>query len=268
MEGCKVKTNNLPTFQTGTNMQITITSINSIPEVTLGDDLSGLILVGCEAMGVGLEQGDVLVVTQKIVSKAEGRLVDLRNIEPSAFALDYAGKWDKDPRQIEVVLMESARIVRMDKGILISETHHGFVCANAGVDASNVPGEHIVSLLPDDPDASAARIRDGLRERTGVDVPVIVSDSFGRTWRNGIINVAIGVSGLQSLVDYRGQDDPFGYRMSATVIAVADELASAAELVMGKVEACPVAIVRGYPYAEAEGTAHELIIDPARDMFR
>jgi coenzyme F420-0:L-glutamate ligase/coenzyme F420-1:gamma-L-glutamate ligase len=249
-------------------MQITITGINGIPEVQLGDDLPALILAGLAATGVTLEQGDVLVVTQKIVSKAEGALVDLREVEPSPFAVEYAGKWNKDPRQIEVVLRESARIVRMDKGVLISETHHGFVCANAGVDASNVPGEHIVGLLPRDPDASAAGMRRALHRATGADVPVIISDSFGRTWRNGIINIAVGVSGLEPIVDYRGLPDRHGYTMSATVIAVADELASAAELVMGKVDACPVALVRGYPYARGEGTYKDLIIDPSRDMFR
>jgi coenzyme F420-0:L-glutamate ligase/coenzyme F420-1:gamma-L-glutamate ligase len=249
-------------------MQISIIGIQGIPEVRVGDDLAGLILAGCAATGVALQEGDVLVVTQKVVSKAEGCLVDLREVEASPFAEEYAKKWGKDPRHIEVVLRQSARIVRMDKGILISETHHGFVCANAGVDASNVPGEHIVGLLPHDSDASAATLRQTLLERTGVDVPVIISDSFGRTWRNGIINIAIGVSGMQSLIDYRGRHDEHGYLMSATVIAVADELASAAELVMGKVEACPVAIVRGYPYEAAEGTAKELVMDPGRDMFR
>jgi coenzyme F420-0:L-glutamate ligase / coenzyme F420-1:gamma-L-glutamate ligase len=249
-------------------MQITVTGINGIPEVRAGDDVAALILQACEAQGVHLQAGDILVVTQKIVSKAEGQIVDLHNIEPSQFATEYAQKWGKDPRQIEVVLRESARIVRMDKGVLISETKHGFVCANAGVDASNVPGDHIVTLLPEDSDASARRIRESVRQATGVDLPVIVSDSFGRAWRNGIINVAVGVSGLASVIDYRGQDDPYGYRMSATVIAVADELSSAAELVMGKVESCPVAIIRGYEYVPAQGTAQELIIDPARDMFR
>jgi len=249
-------------------MQITITGIKGIPEVGVGDDLPALILAGCRATGLALQQGDVMVVTQKIVSKAEGSLVDLREVEPSPFALQYAEKWGKDPRQIEVVLRESKRIVRMDRGIIISETHHGFVCANAGVDASNVPGEHIVGLLPRDADVSAARIRQGIQQQAGVDIAVIISDSFGRAWRNGIINIAIGVSGLQSLQDYRGQHDQHGYLMHATVIAVADELASAAELVMGKLEACPVAIVRGYPYAAADGTAQELIMDPARDMFR
>ncbi|MBF6612361.1 MAG: coenzyme F420-0:L-glutamate ligase [Chloroflexi bacterium] len=249
-------------------MQITITGINGVPEIQVGDDLARLILRGFEASGFTPQVGDVMVVTQKVVSKAEGRIVDLRQIEPSEFARDYARKWGKDPRHIEVVLRESARIVRMDKGILISETKHGFVCANAGVDASNVPGEHIVSLLPEDSDVSAARIRQSLKDELGVDIPVIISDSFGRSWRNGIINIAIGASGLQTLLDYRGQYDPHGYLMSATVIAVADELASAAELVMGKVEACPVAVVRGYPYDSAQSTAHDLVIDPSRDMFR
>src|SRR5919204_2811757 len=246
-------------------MQLTITGISGIPEVRPGDDLAGLVLAGCEITGVALREGDILVVTQKVVSKAEGRLVDLRQVEPSAFALDYAKRWGKDPRQIEVVLRESVRVVRMDKGVIITETRHGFVCANSGVDASNVPGKHIVSLLPEDPDASAARIREAIREKTGADAPVIISDSFGRTWRNGIINVAVGISGLQALIDYRGQDDPYGYRMNATVIAVADELASAAELAMGKVEGCPAALIRGYPYTPAPGTAQELVIDPERD---
>ena len=249
-------------------MQISITGIIGIPEIQVSDDLPALILAGCEATGMRLQQGDVLVVTQKIVSKAEGCLVDLREVEPSPFARQYAEKWGKDPRHVEVVLRESARVVRMDRGLIISETRHGFVCANAGVDASNVPGEHIVSLLPPDPDASARRIRQALTQALGLDVPVIISDSFGRTWRNGIINVAIGLSGLQSLLDYRGQHDPHGYLMSATVIAVADELASAAELVMGKVEGCAAAIVRGYPYVAAEGNARELVMEPGRDMFR
>ncbi|MEO8288525.1 MAG: coenzyme F420-0:L-glutamate ligase [Chloroflexota bacterium] len=249
-------------------MKIEIIGVTGMPEIEPGDDLPGLILAACAEGDTELQAGDVLVVTQKIVSKAEGRLVDLSDVTPSQFALEYAEKWGKDPRQIEVVLRESARIVRMDKGILISETHHGFVCANAGVDASNVPGEHIVGLLPEDSDASADRIRMAVQQATGLDLPVIITDSFGRPWRNGIVNIAIGVSGLAPLKDFRGQDDQYGYKMSATVIAVADEIASAAELAMGKIEACPVAIVRGYPYDAAEGNAQELVMDPARDMFR
>jgi coenzyme F420-0:L-glutamate ligase/coenzyme F420-1:gamma-L-glutamate ligase len=249
-------------------MKIEIIGVPNIPEVEQGDDLPHLILAGCESGGIRLAEDDVLIVTQKIVSKAEGRMVDLNDIMPSQFAQDYAQKWGKDPRQIEVVLRESARIVRMDKGVIICETRHGFVCANAGVDASNVPGGHLVTLLPLDSDASALAIREAVRAETGVDVPVIVSESFGRPWRQGIINIAVGVSGLAPLRDFRGEDDPHGYRMHATIISVADELASAAELAMGKVDACPVAIVRGYPFVRAEGSSRELVIDPARDMFR
>jgi coenzyme F420-0:L-glutamate ligase/coenzyme F420-1:gamma-L-glutamate ligase len=249
-------------------MKIEIIGVPNIPEIEQGDDLSRLILDGCASGGIRLAEDDVLIVTQKIVSKAEGRMVDLNDVTPSQFAQDYAQKWGKDPRQIEVVLRESARIVRMDKGVIICETRHGFVCANAGVDASNVPGGHLVTLLPLDSDASALVIREAVRAETGVDVPVIVSDSFGRPWRQGIINIAVGVSGLAPLRDFRGEDDPYGYRMHATIISVADELASAAELVMGKVDACPVAVVRGYLFVRAEGSSRELVIDPARDMFR
>jgi coenzyme F420-0:L-glutamate ligase/coenzyme F420-1:gamma-L-glutamate ligase len=249
-------------------MKIEIIGVPNIPEIRQGDDLPRLILAGCESGGIRLAADDVLIVTQKIVSKAEGRMVDLNDVTPSQFAHDYAQKWGKDARQIEVVLRESARIVRMDKGVIICETRHGFVCANAGVDASNVPGGHLVTLLPVDSDASALAIRETVRAETGVDVPVIVSDSFGRPWRQGIINIAVGVSGLAPLRDFRGEDDPYGYRMHATIISVADELASAAELVMGKVDACPVAVVRGYPFVRAEGSSRELVIDPARDMFR
>lgn len=249
-------------------MQISVIGINHIPEINPGDDLPSLILAGCEASGVRLQEGDVLVVTQKVVSKAEGQLLDLDEVEPSPFALEFAQRWNKDPRHTEVVLRESARVVRMDRGIIISETRHGLVCANAGVDASNVPGDHIVCLLPVDPDASADRIRETLRQGTGIDAPVIISDSFGRPWRNGIINIAIGISGIQPLIDYRGQYDANGYLLNVTVIAVADELASAAELVMGKLDACPMAVVRGYPFTRAESRASELVMEAGRDLFR
>jgi coenzyme F420-0:L-glutamate ligase/coenzyme F420-1:gamma-L-glutamate ligase len=249
-------------------VQITITGITNIPEVQPGDDLAALIVAGCAASSLTLTDGDMLVVTQKIVSKAEGQLVDLREIEPSDLAKRYAEAWGKDARHIEVVLRESKRIVRMDRGIIISETRHGFVCANAGVDASNVPGEHMVALLPINPDKSAEGLRREIEARAGVNVPVIISDSFGRPWRNGITNVAIGASGLQPLIDYRGKHDEHGYLLNATIIAIADELASAAELVMGKLDASPAALIRGYPYARGGGSALEIVMDPGRDMFR
>lgn len=243
-----------------------ILPLGGIPEVRPGDDPSALI---ARAAGDDLLKiGDVVVVTHKVVSKAEGRLVDLATIEPSALAKGFAARYDKDPRQIEVVLRESKRIVRMDRGIVISETHHGFVCANAGVDASNVPGDEMVCLLPLDPDASARRLRDALTSLAGGDLAVVVSDSFGRTWRHGITNVAIGVAGMQPLADYRGERDPYGYPLTASVLAVADELAAAAELVMGKTKAIPVAVVRNYPYERGSGTGRDLLMEPERDLFR
>ncbi len=242
-----------------------ILPVKGIPEVRPGDDLPALISAAADGL---FRSGDVVVVTHKIVSKAEGRLVDLDTVEPSAFAKGFAARYEKDPRQIEVVLRESRRIVRMDRGIIISETHHGFVCANAGVDASNVPGDDTVCLLPLDPDASAARLRDTLVSRTGAEIAVVVSDSFGRAWRQGITNVAVGVAGMDPLADYRGETDPHGYPLTASVLAVADELASTAELVMGKTTGIPVAVVRGYPYQRGPGTGKDLLMEPERDLFR
>jgi coenzyme F420-0:L-glutamate ligase/coenzyme F420-1:gamma-L-glutamate ligase len=249
--------------------ELRLIGLPGLPEVKPGDDLPALIATAIEDSGTGLETGDVLVVTQKIVSKAEGRLVHLPEIEPSALARRFAAQYDKDARQVEVVLRESVRIVRMDRGVIISETTHGFVCANAGVDASNVAPE-TVCLLPVDPDASAAAIREALARRFGVAPGVIVSDSFGRPWRNGIVNVAIGVAGLAPLADYRGQYDASGYELHVTVLAVADELAAAAELVMNKLDARPVVLVRGFvpPTDHPPGTGHDLVLDPARDLFR
>ena len=240
-----------------------VLAVEGIPEVRPGDDLAALV-----ADAADVHADDIVVVTHKIVSKAEGRLVDLRTVEPSALAKAYSARYGKDPRQIEVVLRESRRIVRMDRGLIISETHHGFVCANAGVDASNVPGDEVVCLLPVDPDASSARLRERLAQRVGSDLAVIVSDSFGRSWRDGITNVAIGVAGMRPLADYRGKTDPHGFPLEASVLAVADELAAAAELVMGKTAGIPIAIVRGYPYERAAGTGRALIMPPERDLFR
>ncbi len=239
--------------------------VEGLPEVRPGDDLAGLI---ARAAGRDLRTKDILVVTHKIVSKAEGRLVDLRTVEPSPLAKGFAARYEKDPRQIEVVLRESRRIVRMYRGLIISETHHGFVCANAGVDASNVPGDDTVCLLPVDPDASAASLRAALSDRTNLDLAVIVSDSFGRTWREGITNVAIGVAGMDPLADYRGETDPHGFPLAASVLATADELAAAAELVMGKTAGIPVAVIRNYPYKPGHGTARDLLMEPERDLFR
>jgi coenzyme F420-0:L-glutamate ligase/coenzyme F420-1:gamma-L-glutamate ligase len=246
-----------------------IIGVDHIPEVRPGDDLVGLIIDGMVQSKTPPLDGDVLVVTQKIVSKAEGQLVDLTTIEPSALAMQWAEQYEKDPRQIEVVLREAVRIVRMERGILIAETRHGFVCANAGVDASNVSPD-TVCLLPEDPDRSAERIRQGITRELGVEVGVIVSDSFGRPWRNGIINVAIGVAGIPALADYRGQTDAAGYSLHVTVLAVADEIAAAAELIMNKLDARPVAIVRGYqfPVAAEPGTGRDLVMDSSRDLFR
>jgi coenzyme F420-0:L-glutamate ligase / coenzyme F420-1:gamma-L-glutamate ligase len=215
-----------------------------------------------------LEQGDIVVVTHKVVSKSEGQLVDLSSVTPSPRAEEFAAQWSKDARQVEVVLRESARIVRMERGVIIAETRHGFICANAGVDASNVPGDETVCLLPVDPDASARRLRDALRDATGVELAVVITDSFGRPWREGITNVAIGVAGLEPLHDYRGEIDDHGHVLQVSMLAVADEIAASSELVMGKLLRTPVAVVRGYPYVAGEGSARALVRDAAKDMFR
>jgi len=248
--------------------RLELIALDGIPEVAAGDDLAALIAASADASGLGLTDEDVLVVTQKIVSKAEGRLVELASVQPSDFAHDWARRWGKDPRQVELVLLESAAIVRMGPGgLIISRTRHGLVCANAGVDVSNVGGGEVASLLPVDREASARAIRDGLRQRIGVAPAVIVSDSFGRPWRNGIVNVAIGSSGIEALLDLRGAPDAAGREMQATVIAVADELASAADLVGGKVEQRPVVVVRGYDWRSSDAGASVLVMERERDLF-
>lgn len=248
--------------------RLELIALDGIPEVNIGDDLAELIAGSLEASHLRLTDGDVLVITQKIVSKAEGRLVELASVEPSEMARAWGERWDKDPRQVELVLRESAAIVRMAPGgLIISRTRHGLVCANAGVDVSNVGGGEVASLLPLDPDASAQRIRDGLVERTGASPAVIVSDSFGRPWRNGIVNVAIGSAGIEALVDLRGQPDAAGREMKATIIAIGDELASAADLAGGKVEQRPVVAIRGYAWRPSEAGASVLVMEPERDLF-
>jgi coenzyme F420-0:L-glutamate ligase/coenzyme F420-1:gamma-L-glutamate ligase len=247
--------------------EVRIIPLAGLPEVREGDDLPTLVLKAAEA-GPGIESGDVVVVTQKIVSKAEGRVVSLDSVTPSPEAERLAVDTEKDPRLVELILCESSRIVRQSGPILITETKHGFVCANAGIDASNVGPEGLVSLLPADPDRSAKAIREAIRERTGSDVAVIITDTFGRAWREGHTNVAIGVAGMRPFADYVGQTDPHGYELRVSTLAVADELAAAAELVHGKLEGVPVAIIRGYAYPRGEGSARELVRDAERDLFR
>jgi coenzyme F420-0:L-glutamate ligase/coenzyme F420-1:gamma-L-glutamate ligase len=239
---------------------VTIWPVEGLPEIREGDDLAALIADRAE-----LQDGDVLVVAQKAVSKAEGRIVRLAEVEASAEARELAA--DHDPRQLEVILREAARLVRTRPPLVIAETRHGFVCASAGVDASNAPEPGMVVLLPEDPDASAARIRERVSDLTGAEVGVIVSDSFGRAWRQGTTDVAIGVAGVRPLLDLKGLRDATGYELHATVIAVADELAGAAELVMGKTAGVPAAVIRGVD-ALGEGSARELVMPPDRDLFR
>jgi coenzyme F420-0:L-glutamate ligase / coenzyme F420-1:gamma-L-glutamate ligase len=252
--------------------ELRIVPIRGIGEIPPGTDLGLVIYEALQMNQLVLQQGDILVVTQKIVSKAEGRIVNLDEVQPSEFARIAAAQSKKDAQHLEVVLRESRRIVRMDHGVLITETKHGFICANSGVDESNVNGERELTLLPIDPDRSAYNLRSRLqqlaREDASFDIAIIISDTWGRPWRNGQVNTAIGVAGLESIVDYRGQRDPYGYELQASAIAVADELAAAAELVMGKIDRIPVALIRGYEYISSESDARSLLRDTSTDMFR
>ncbi len=251
---------------------ITVIGLTGIPEVVPGDDLSALLLDSLEATpgALPLAADDVLVVTQKVVSKAEGAIVTLEGIVPRAEVVAFAERWDRDPRQLEVVLREARRVVRMANGVLITETQHGFICANGGIDASNVgpASGDIVTLLPVDPDASAAAIRAAIHECHGIDVPVIISDSFGRPWRWGIVDVAIGVSGLLPIEDLRGSPDRDGRVMRSTIRAIADELASAAELALGKTAGRPAALIRGAAFTRGEGPIRDALMPAAFDLFR
>jgi coenzyme F420-0:L-glutamate ligase/coenzyme F420-1:gamma-L-glutamate ligase len=249
-------------------VELRIIPVRGIGEIEPGDDLAAVILGALEQQGEPLLNHDIVVVTQKIVSKAEGQIVDPATVEPSAFAQELAQQGRKDARHYEVVLRQSRRVVRMDRGVLITETKHGLICANSGVDESNVGGGHLLTLLPEDPDASAASLCDVFAQRAGARVAVIISDTFGRPWRMGQVNFAIGLAGMAPLRDYVGQRDPYGYELHVSVIAVADELASAAELVMGKTDQVPVALIRGFAYTPTEGNARSLIRDPASDLFR
>ncbi len=254
------------------NKELCIVPITNIGEIPPGTDLGIVIYEALQSQQLALQQGDILVVTQKIVSKAEGRTVNLHEVEPSEFARILALQSKKDAQHIEVVLRESRRIVRMDHGVLIAETKHGFICANAGVDESNVNGARQLTLLPIDPDRSARELRTRLQQLAGegsdFDLAIIISDTWGRPWRTGQVNMAIGVAGMEPIADYRGQHDPYGYELQVSAIAAADELASAAELVMGKIDRIPVALIRGYPYIPGKGSVRSLLRDASTDLFR
>jgi len=252
----------LPISERGS--EIRVIPLEGVPEIEDGDDLAALLLDAAGLAG-GFEDADVLVVAQKAVSKAEGRVVRLDDVEPSQRALELAD--DRDPRHVEWILRESAHVVRVRPPLIIAETRHGYVCASAGVDASNAKGEGTLVLLPLDPDASAARIREAIREQAGRDVGVIVSDSFGRPFRQGTVEVALGVAGLTPMLDLRGVRDSAGYELHATQIAVADELAGTAELVMGKVDGIPAALIRGLDL-RGPGSGADLPIPEERDLFR
>lgn len=248
--------------------RLEIIGLDGIGEVREGDSIGKLIHQACARLAVSLRAGDILVVAHKIISKAEGRIVSLASIQPSAQALKLSRELDdKDPRVVEIVLRESRRIIRTGRGTIIVETHHGFICANAGVDQSNV-GQGQAVLLPLDPDRSAAKISEELGSLTGAAPGIIISDSFGRPWRLGTTDVALGVAGLRPLIDYRGERDAYGYELKASVAAIADEIASAAELVMGKKDGIPVALVRGCRAEGSQGSGKELLRPEAEDLFR
>jgi coenzyme F420-0:L-glutamate ligase/coenzyme F420-1:gamma-L-glutamate ligase len=244
-----------------------VIGVEGIGEIHPGDDIAAIVIDAAARQRTPLTTGDVVVLSQKIVSKSEGRLLRLPEITPSPMATTFAAGLGRDPRLIEVILRESRRVVRMDRGVLVTETHHGWVCANAGVDQSNVDAD-VVALLPVDPDGSARAFRDAVRTRTRAEVHVIVADTFGRPWREGLVNIAIGVAGFAPILSYLGQQDPAGRPLQATILAIADELAGAAEPVMGKLDRIPAAIVRGVALQASEEGSKALLRDPARDLFR
>lgn len=244
-------------------MRLEIVALATLPEVRAGDDLASVIREAAERERQEIDESVVLALAQKIVSKAEGAVVQLCEIQPSALARSWAEEWKKDARLIELILSQSRRIVKMDRGVIISETRHGFVCANAGVDQSNVAGEDCATVLPIDPDASAQR----LRAELGCGA-VIITDTFGRPWREGLVDVAIGVSGLQPLDDLRGRADLHGRTLASTIVAVADQLAAAAGLLMKKDAGCPVVLMRGFDWRPGEGSARSLVRKPEQDLFR
>ncbi|MFY9531008.1 MAG: coenzyme F420-0:L-glutamate ligase [Candidatus Acidiferrales bacterium] len=246
---------------------IRVLPIKGIPEIHPGDNLGTILAEALQQGGIRVAESDVFVIAQKIVSKAEGRIVQLDSVKASEKARHWADEYRKDERLVELALQESRRIIRMERGVLIVETRHGFVCANAGVDASNTP-PGTATLLPEDPDRTARELAAEFSTTFGVPIAVIISDTFGRPWREGLTNVAIGVAGIAPLIDYRGQRDSSNRPLQATVIALADELASAAELVMGKLNGVPAAVVQGFQYRSREGSGRNLLRAPDQDLFR
>jgi coenzyme F420-0:L-glutamate ligase / coenzyme F420-1:gamma-L-glutamate ligase len=261
------KNTNAKSSKRRAGVHIELIPVAGLPEVREGDDLARLIFNTGRTAGIAFRDRDIVVIAQKIVSKAEGRLTRLSAIEPSAHASQLAAQGGRDPRLVEIILRESRRIVR-EHPVLIVETHHGFVCANAGVDHSNVPGEDAVTLLPTDPDGSARLIAATLRKLSKKRVAVVISDTFGRPWRLGLTNVAVGAAGVPVLLDLRGTRDRDGKPLQATILAVADELAAAAGLVMGKREGIPAVIIRGYKYRPAQEPATRIIRPAHEDLFR
>jgi coenzyme F420-0:L-glutamate ligase / coenzyme F420-1:gamma-L-glutamate ligase len=249
-------------------LEVRILPLPVAGEIHAGDSLSDKLLAAARKNGVEFRDRDILVVKHKAVSKAEGALTTLDEVHPSAASQIWARRYGLDARVTELALRESQRVVRKKRGVLITETRHGFVCANSGVDVSNVDGGRHAALLPKDPDRSAARLRRDAKKNWGVEIAVIISDSFGRPWREGLTEVAIGVAGMRPLVDYRGRRDSHGYQLHASVDAVADELACAAGLVCGKLAGTPACIIRGFSYRRGNGTARQLIRPAANDLFR
>jgi coenzyme F420-0:L-glutamate ligase/coenzyme F420-1:gamma-L-glutamate ligase len=244
-------------------MRLEIGALSTLAEVRPGDDLALLISQAAAAEGQSIDHSVILALAQKIVSKAEGAIVDLREIQPSALARSWAAEWKKDPRLIELIFAQSRRIVKMDRGVLIAETLTGLVCANAGVDQSNIEGDDFATVLPNDPDVSASRLRASL----GCGA-VIITDTFGRPWREGLVDVAIGVSGLDPLDDHRGRVDRHGRKLASTIVATADQLAAASGLLMPKAGGCPVVLIRGFQWEPSEGSARLLQRKPELDLFR
>jgi coenzyme F420-0:L-glutamate ligase/coenzyme F420-1:gamma-L-glutamate ligase len=247
---------------------LTLIAIEGLPMIRRGDDLARLIANALSSMDLRLQTGDILAICQKIVSKAEGRLISLKEIEPSPLAQRFAARWEKDPREVELVMRQTSRIVRMDNGVLIVETGPGWVCANAGIDQSNSLSEDVAILLPEDADASAVRIRNELKRITSAEVAVLITDTFGRPWRDGLTEVCLGIAGIDPLLDMRGTTDLGGRELHHTVIAVADELAAAAGLMMPKAGAVPAVLIRGYQFKPTEASAKALIRPAASDLFR